>query len=164
MIHATASLPAKEWPLERFAEVMHVLKNNYNAKFVYTGAPRDITTYQKLEAIGSFGGINLCGVTNVRENISVYRLADLYFGVDSGPMHVAAAAGLPVVALLGPTDEIKWGPWGEGHTVITKRLSCSPCKPHKCGNNDCMTQISVGEALQAVEKKVQELLPKLEHH
>ena len=65
-------------------------------------------------------------------------------------MHMAAAMNVPVVALFGPTDERKWGPWGEGHTVITKRLSCYPCKPHKCADNECMKQISVKDALDAL--------------
>ncbi len=164
VIHATASLPAKEWPLDRFAEVMSVLRDKYHARFLYTGAPRDAEAYRVLEGLGPFGGLNLCGKTDLRENISVYRAADLYFGVDSGPMHVAAAAGIPVVALLGPTEERLWRPWGEGHTVITKRFACHPCKPHKCTNNECMKQLTVSEALSAVEQKINNILPKLGYH
>jgi ADP-heptose:LPS heptosyltransferase len=78
-------------------------------------------------------------------------------------MHMAAAVGVPVVALFGPTDERKWGPWGEGHTVITKRLSCYPCKPHKCADNECMKQISAQEAGASVEKMLETILPKIQH-
>jgi len=154
IIHAAASLPAKQWPLDRFAAVMERLKERYQSRFIYTGAPGDASLYHEIEKQGPFDGLNLCGMMSLRENLSVYRAADLFFGVDSGPMHMAAAVGVPVVALFGPTDEGKWGPWGSGHTVITKRLSCHPCKPHKCRDNDCMKKISMEEALEAVEKKL----------
>jgi heptosyltransferase-2 len=157
IIHAAASLPAKQWPLERFAAVMGHLQKRYRARFIYTGAQEDGLLYQEIERHGAFGGLNLCGKTTLRENLSVYRAADLFFGVDSGPMHMAAAVGVPVVGLFGPTDERKWGPWGEGHTVITRRLSCHPCKPHKCRDNKCMREISVEEALKVVDKKLRGL-------
>jgi ADP-heptose:LPS heptosyltransferase len=157
IVHAAASLPAKQWPLERFAEVMKILKQKYKARFVYTGAQGDATLYNEIEGMGPFDGLNLCGITNLRENISVYRAANLFFGVDSGPMHIAAAVNVSVVALFGPTDERKWGPWGAGHTVITKRMSCSPCKPHKCKNNECMKKITAAEVLETFEKKIREI-------
>jgi ADP-heptose:LPS heptosyltransferase len=75
---------------------------------------------------------------------------------------MAAAVGVPVVALFGPTDERKWGPWGEEHTVITKRLSCYPCKPHKCGDNECMKRIGVEEVIDALERKTGKLYLKTE--
>jgi len=154
IIHAAASLPAKQWPLERFTSVMRELRDQFQARFVYTGAKSDSPLYESIEASGRFSGLNLCGVTSLRENIAVYRACDLFFGVDSGPMHMAAAAGVPVVALFGPTDERKWGPWGEGHSVVSKHLACHPCKPHKCNDHQCMDQISVADALAAVMVKV----------
>jgi heptosyltransferase-2 len=157
VIHPAASLPAKQWPLERFAEVMRSLRNRYPVRFVYTGAAGDAGLYQEIERRGPFGGLNLCGAMSLRENVAVYSACDLFFGVDSGPMHMAAAVGVPVVALFGPTDERKWGPWGEGHTVVSKRLACHPCKPHKCGDNECMRSISATEALEAVERTVRKL-------
>jgi lipopolysaccharide heptosyltransferase II len=163
IIHAAASLPAKQWPLDRFAAVMKVLKDRYGALFVYTGASADAALYQEIERLGPFNGLNLCGKTGLHANLSVYRAAHLFFGVDSGPMHMAAAVGVPVVALFGPTDERKWGPWGSDHTVITRRLSCYPCKPHKCADNECMKEISVKEALEAVEKKLGAIMPKIRY-
>ena len=160
VIHPAASLPAKQWPLERFAEVMRALQSRHPVRFVYTGGRGDAGLYAEIEKRGPFGGMNLCGTTSLRENIAVYQACDLFFGVDSGPMHMAAAAGVPVVALFGPTDERKWGPWGAGHAVITKRLACHPCKPHKCAENECMRQITVSEALDALEGKIASLFPK----
>jgi heptosyltransferase-2 len=159
VIHAAASLPAKQWPLDRFAAVMHVLQGKHQARFVYTGAKDDSRLYEEIERQGPFNGLNLCGVTTVRENIAIYRSCDLFFGVDSGPMHMAAAAGIPVVALFGPTDERKWGPWGRGHRIVSKYLECHPCKPHKCGDHQCMDRIGVSEALEAVERTLQEVTP-----
>jgi heptosyltransferase-2 len=159
IVHPAASLLAKQWPLARFAAVMQVLRDRYKTRFIYTGAKGDAALYREIERQGPFNGLDLCGITDLRENISVYRAANLFFGVDSGPMHMAAATGLPVVALFGPTDERKWGPWGQGHTVITERLSCYPCKPHKCADNECMKRITVEEALEAVEQKIRSLVP-----
>jgi ADP-heptose:LPS heptosyltransferase len=160
IIHPAASLPAKQWPLDRFASVMRVLRDRHHARFIYTGAKGDAGLYREIEQQGPFQGLDLCGQTSLRENISVYRAASLFFGVDSGPMHVAAASGIPVVALFGPTDERKWGPWGDGHRVITKRLSCYPCKPHKCDQYECMTRITVDEALEALETSIGKLAPR----
>ncbi len=163
VIHAAASLPAKQWPLDRFAEVMRSLRDNNHARFVYTGAKSDSRLYEEIERQGPFGGLNLCGVTSVRENIAVYRACDLFFGVDSGPMHMAAAAGIPVVALFGPTDERKWGPWGSGHAIVSKCLLCHPCKPHKCRDHQCMEQITVADAFAAVEATMQSISPRELH-
>ncbi len=157
IIHPAASLPAKQWPLDRFAQVMKALSARYPVRFVYTGASGDSALYEDLERHGPFGGMNLCGTYSLRENIAVYRACDLFFGVDSGPMHMAAAVGVPVVALFGPTDERKWGPWGGGHRVVTKRLSCHPCKPHKCPDNECMKRIGVDEVLDAMEEKLRSI-------
>ncbi|OGW39368.1 MAG: lipopolysaccharide heptosyltransferase II [Nitrospirae bacterium GWD2_57_9] len=159
VIHAAASLPAKQWPLERFCAVMQALRDRHKARFIYTGAKGDAALYEEIERQGGFQGLNLCGRTSLRENIAVYRAADLFFGVDSGPMHMASAAGIPVIALFGPTDERKWGPWGDGHVVITKRLACHPCKPHKCSQNECMQSITVEDAVAVVEQKIKTLRP-----
>jgi len=154
VIHATASLPSKQWPLDRFAAVLKILQGRHQAKFIYTGAAGDHATYQELESMGPFQGLNLCGITSLRENCAVFSSAHLFFGVDSGTTHMAAAMGVPVVALFGPTNDIMWRPWGEGHAVITKHLSCSPCKPHKCDDNECMKRIGIPEALEAIEKQL----------
>src|SRR4030067_60943 len=68
----------------------------------------------------------------------------LFIGVDSAPMHIAAAVGTPVIALFGPTGK-EWIPYGEGNTVVSKDMPCKPCKKGMCegiGLRDCMTAIN----------------------
>ena len=67
-------------------------------------------------------------------------------------MHLAAAAGTPVIALFGPTDPARTGPYGSGHAVIRAELSCSPCFLKKCQTKKCMEDISPGQVFAAVEK------------
>jgi ADP-heptose:LPS heptosyltransferase len=69
-------------------------------------------------------------------------------------MHLAAAVGTPVIALFGPTDPRRTGPYGEGHLVIQKALSCSPCLLKKCDSMQCMRDISVEDIFEAVREKV----------
>jgi len=73
---------------------------------------------------------------------------------DTGPMHIAAAMGTPVVALFGPTAPWRTGPFGDGHVVIRKELPCSPCFKKKCTDPRCMGTIEVEEVLQAVMAKI----------
>ena len=76
---------------------------------------------------------------------------------DTGPMHIAAAMNVPTVALFGPNTPFRYGPVGNGHVVIYKKLECSPCiiahegKVPYCKDNKCMQAISVDEAWHALE-------------
>jgi ADP-heptose:LPS heptosyltransferase len=69
-------------------------------------------------------------------------------------MHIAAAVGTPVVALFGPTDPSRTGPYGRGHTIIQKGLACSPCFLKKCDYMKCMLDITVEEVFYAVKEKL----------
>ena len=71
--------------------------------------------------------INLTGRTSLKVLAEVFRNADLVVCPDTGPMHLAAAVGTPVVALFGPTAPWRTGPFGEGHVVLRTGADCSPC-------------------------------------
>ncbi len=99
--------------------------------------------------------INLCGKITIKELGAVSELSDLFLGVDSAPMHIAAAVKTPVIALFGATDENVWGPYGKGHIVLTKNLPCKPCKKGMCQDiqlRECMTAIKPDDAKEAVSK------------
>jgi 3-deoxy-D-manno-octulosonic-acid transferase/heptosyltransferase-1 len=96
----------------------------------------------------------VAGETTLRELAALYKEASLLLTTDSGPMHLAAAVGTPVVALFGPTSPERTGPYGAGHVVIRKGLACSPCFRKACDTLECMKTIGVEEVFQAVRERL----------
>lgn len=72
--------------------------------------------------------VDLCGATTLKQLAAVAAKSNLFFGVDSAPMHIAAAVNTPVIALFGPSGEQQWRPWGEGHCILIKKLGCRACE------------------------------------
>jgi len=97
-------------------------------------------------------GINLGGKTSLPVLAEIYKSARAVITTDSGPMHLAAAVGTPVIALFGPTDPARTGPYGKGHTVIRSNLPCSPCLLKKCSTKECMEKITPEQVYAAVER------------
>jgi 3-deoxy-D-manno-octulosonic-acid transferase/heptosyltransferase-1 len=100
--------------------------------------------------------VNLGGQTSLRDLAYLYQRSALLITTDSGPMHIAAAVGTRVIALFGPTSPSRTGPYGQGHLVIRKALSCSPCFLKKCETRQCMKDISVDDVLQAVKEMLKQ--------
>jgi heptosyltransferase-1 len=142
----------KLWEDGKFARLCDRITEELKFRVVFTGSDRE-----KLEHIRSrmrTPSINMGGETTLRDLACLYRLSSLLITTDSGPMHIAAAAGTPVIALFGPTDPSRTGPYGIGHTVIRKELSCSPCFLKKCDTIKCMHDITVEEVFHAVAEKL----------
>jgi ADP-heptose:LPS heptosyltransferase len=99
-------------------------------------------------------GIDLSGKTDLLTLAGLYEKAVALISTDTGPMHVAAAMGKPVIALFGPTAPWRTGPFGSGHTIIRKEIPCSPCFKKECTHVDCMKKIEVAEVLNAVSKVI----------
>jgi len=90
---------------------------------------------------------NLAGRTSLPEMIEWIRLCEVMVTNDTGPMHVAAALGRPVVALFGPTDSRRTGPYGDQHTVLRHPLPCAPCMKDSCSHEqpfECLRAITPG--------------------
>ena len=100
--------------------------------------------------------VDFCGQLSLKEMAALSAQAAIFIGVDSAPMHIAAAVGTPVVALFGPSGEAEWGPWRvRAQVVVSPSLShtCRPCGQDGCGGgkiSDCIVQIEVQQVLQAV--------------
>jgi heptosyltransferase-3 len=98
--------------------------------------------------------VDLSGRTSLPDLAAVLIEARLFVGVDSAPMHMAAALGVPVVALFGPSGEHSWGPWGEGHQVVAAPFLCRPCGQAGCLNgkrSHCLEAIAPADVLAAVD-------------
>ncbi len=144
----------KLWADERFASLCDRIAEELNVRIVFTGTER-----KKLEHIQSLmkmHSVNLGGQTTLRDLAYLYQRSALLITTDSGPMHLAAAMRTPVIALFGPTDPSRTGPYGKGHVVIRRELPCSPCFLKKCESMDCMSGITIEEVFQAVREKLSE--------
>jgi len=141
----------KAWEGDRFAEVADYLRERWGVAIVIVGGRGDAREASRAAGSMSAPSANLAGETSTGELAAILERADLLVGVDSGPMHVAAAMGTPVVALFGPTDPRRTGPRGEGHEVVSAGLDCSPCA-RPCEARECMTAITVEQVIAAVDR------------
>jgi lipopolysaccharide heptosyltransferase II len=146
--------PYKSWTTEGFTEVAVKLQQDECARLLVVGSENDRPLGQEILAPVAAGQrLNLAGRTTPSQLAAVLAKCDLLIGIDSGPMHVAAAMGRPVVALFGPTDPGRTGPQGEGHEVIFHRQECwGPCVhpvTPNCGHRNCMMAITPDEVLSA---------------
>jgi len=151
----------KRWAAERFAEVATALAGACGALIVLLGSRGEEETRDRFRAALGAGVplIDLIGRCSVRQTAAVLHRCTLFIGNDSGPMHLAAAVGTPVVAVFGPTDPRKNAPWGDQahHVVVREDLPCSPCyKPYSgrvvCTNPvhlECLERVTAGRVLQA---------------
>lgn len=159
--------PYKSWSATGFAAVAARLTDELEARLLLVGGGKDHALAEEILSgakspdpanptacsLGTANSAaNLCGKTTPSELAAVLSHCDLLIGIDSGPMHVAAAMGRPVVGLFGPTDPGRTGPQGEGHQIIFHRQPCWPCQTPTCQGRPCMAAISVEEVLAAVHR------------
>ncbi len=151
LIHAAAAHPDKMYPLDRWAEVMKIVAPQLNCDFYFTGAEQDFLLYEELQHLAGMKGHNLAGKLTLRESMALYRRMNVSLCVDSGPAHLSAAAGVPTVALFGPTDPVRWSPYGEHHLALyNAELACRPCNYNKtCSNRECLTEFSPARVADA---------------
>lgn len=152
IIIARARWATKLWDDAKFVEVAKKAKEDYGLTPVLVGGREDAASLEKMRFDIGEGAVNLAGQTDLNELAEVLRGAEFVITVDSGPMHLAAAAGAKVIALFGPTAPWRTGPYGQGHTIIRKGLKCSPCFRKKCADLKCMNGITAEEVLSAVQK------------
>ncbi|MFZ5862147.1 MAG: putative lipopolysaccharide heptosyltransferase III [Nitrospirota bacterium] len=120
VIHPGARFAFKQWPFEKWAALIDRLQNESGVQVVLAGGPDDHTALEGITARAARPPISFTGKTLLQFAL-LCRRASAFIGNDSGPAHIAAAAGTRVVALFGPTDPAMWGPWGDGHEVVSNR-------------------------------------------
>lgn len=146
VIVPSARWKTKIWQAEKFGRLASMI----NIKSIIIGSSSDIERSKKIEALSSGKAISLAGKTNIRDIICLIRGARFLITNDTGPMHIAAALKIPVIAVFGPTNPIRTGPYGEGHLVIKSNIPCSPCYKKYCSDIKCMDDISVEEVYKGI--------------
>ncbi len=149
-VNPVAKWETKLWPNKKFAELADMLVDQYDMKIVFTGGITDYSIIQTITSLMKVRAMNFAGKTTLTELAALYEKAALVISTDTGPMHLAAAMGTPVVALFGPTASWRTGPYGSGNKVIRIDMACSPCFKRRCERPDCMYEISVKQVMEAV--------------
>lgn len=152
-IHPTSHWLFKCWRDEGMAEVIDALQERNGLRVVLTGGPdqRELQKVSRIVNLCRLRPINLAGQLTLKQMAALSHRCQLFIGVDTAPMHIAAAVGIPVVALFGPSSDKSWGPWGEGHIIIKKDMPCRPCGKDGCRGSkksQCLEEITVGEVLE----------------
>ena len=156
-----AVMPIKQWGWQNFAQLSDELADKYNAKIILIGGKIDFHLAERILSATKNKPINLVGKTTFLQLSAVQQRCRLFIGGDSGPLHIAAAVGIPTVGLFGPSDPRLVAPRGEKHTCIWKQPNCAPCYTpesvmkgdfESCptGKLECMKSISIGDVMKAV--------------
>jgi len=143
----------KRWPPQYFAELVTRLVDKLKARIIFIGSNSDIAIIEKIAAFKDFPYLSAAGKTTMRQLAYLISLSRITITNDSGPMHVAAAMGVPTVSIFGPTDPVLTGPYGRNHSVIAARVDCIACGKRECpGNIECLHQITPDQVLAETRK------------
>ncbi|MEN6623972.1 MAG: glycosyltransferase family 9 protein, partial [Smithella sp.] len=151
-INPIAYWETKLWDNEKFARLADLIKTKLNLEVVFTGSEEE--QIEDIISRMSTKAVDLSGKTSLSALAYLYRKALMVVTTDSGPMHLAAAVETPVVALFGPTDPQRTGPYGQGHIIVRTNLPCSPCFLKKCPTKECMQKILPEQVLVVIENKI----------
>jgi heptosyltransferase-2 len=150
---------AKCWPPSRFAEVANRLQSEADADVILFGTSAEATVSEAISSEMRRPPIDLTGKTAISDLAALLSRCHLFIGNDSGAMHVAAAVGLPIVAIFGPTDPFGTAPVTPRCSIVQQKPYCSPCFLRRCPTDHrCMTAISP----EMVETEARSWLPSIQ--
>ena len=157
-LHPASRWRFKCWPAERNAELIDRLSaDGHNV--VLTSAPDEVRFIDAILKKAASRPVSLAGKLSIKELGALTARARLFVGIDSMPMHLAAAMGTPTVALFGPSGENEWGPWNVERRLVTTTHTCRPCGYDGCGGgklSECLAFLPV----EPVHAAARELLSK----
>ena len=146
-VNPSSRWKTKLWGDDKFVELVRQLPSN---RVVLTGSVADRL---RCDFIAQ-GRRNVAGGTDLFELAELYSRCAVVITNDSGPMHIAAAVGTPVIAIFGPTDPVLSGPYGKQHVVLRSGIPCSPCMKDYCTHTprmECMQKVTVEQVLAAAK-------------
>lgn len=151
--------PSRFWFPQATAEVAQALQQEYGMGVVLVGGQGEVAFARQVCAATRGKLTNLSGKTTLRDLIGIFSRARLTMGPDSGPMHLAAATGVPVISLWGATSPIRSAPWGSEAFVLQGPAACSPCYTRHCPiGRACMQRLTPDQVMQKAREILQPLM------
>ena len=158
-VHAPGGRLVKQWPVERFGEAAAALARDLGGAVVLTGAPGDESVVSDLERMLRARDVTVARVQGTADLVvlaATLEQSRVLLTGDTGPMHLAAAVGTPVVAVFGPSMPWRYGPLVSAHRVVRVDLPCSPCNrirrpPERCQGRipECLMAVEASEVVEA---------------
>lgn len=154
MINPGAAWPNKQWPPDRFGEIAAFLREVRGLpSIVLWGPGEDALARAVVDASG--GSARVAPATSIADLLALARQASLMVSGDTGPLHIAAAAGTPTVAIFGPTDPKRNGPWSDADVVVSRYATCGCHYDRKCHEATwCLGDVPVAEVTAAIQQRL----------
>ena len=152
VLHPGTVMETKRWEARRFAQLARSLQDLGLTAVLTCGPGEEAIVAEVARDVPSPKLILGLGIPELAELI---RGAKLYAGNDSGPMHLAAAVGTPIIALWGSSDSRRWRPWGVDHAVVQNPFECNPCPGYRClvaSTPLCIESVTVEQAIAAARQ------------
>ena len=149
---------AKRWMPERFTELADMIyseaeASNYSVEVVLFGGNDDLNIEREIKGRMKHKALSIVGKATLKSLAAWIKRCHLFITNDSGPMHIAAAVGTPIVAIFGSTDPSETSPLCSNYTIVRKSVDCSPCWKRKCPTDHrCMELIEVSDVMDAVKE------------
>jgi len=155
-----AAWPFRRWPSDRFIQLGQWLQKIYEANILILAGKNEQELALKIEkGLQPEKTINLAGKTSLREMASILKHCNLFIGNDSGPLHIATAAGTPAVGFYGPGEYHRFKPWGMNHDTLRIGLTCSPCSQNcKFHEPRCIEGIPLSQTKKLLIRKLASIL------
>ena len=154
VLNPGGSWPNKRWPPDRFGAVAEWLRRAHGLRSVVTWGPDDKTTAAAV-VDGSAGAAALAPQTSIADLIAIVRGAALMVSGDTGPVHLAAAVGTPVVGIYGPTDAARNGPWSADDVTVSRFTACGCHYQRRCRvARWCLEDITVDDVIAAITRRI----------
>jgi lipopolysaccharide heptosyltransferase I len=154
LINPGAAWPNKRWPAARFGELAAWLKATHGLSSVVLWGPDERALADTVVAAAN-GAARRAPTTSLEDLLALSRAARVLVAGDTGPLHIAAAAGTPVVALFGPTDPTRNGPWAAGDTTVSRYNRCGCHYKRQCTQATwCLGDVRVSDVAAAVQQRL----------
>lgn len=153
IIAAGARSSTKRWPKEKFVELIEALDKEYEARFILIGDQGDASINQYIAGKSKVPVVDLSAKTTLKQAAVLLKRSAILITNDSANLHLASYLGTPVVAIFGPTDDLKYGPWSGNCRVVKKEIFCRPCRKAHCryATLECLKRVSPEEVLRQVK-------------
>jgi lipopolysaccharide heptosyltransferase II len=156
-LHVGGNWDLKRWPKERFAQLIDVLKEDYQMDVVISGAYTEHGLAEEIASLARAKPFIACGLTTLKQLGVLFQKSAIVISADSGPLHVATAVGARVLSIYGPTSPELTGPLSRDELPILcgrQAPACEvPCYNLECKDNVCMSSITVEQVIGELEKR-----------